>query len=101
MRGPISPDNLGDYQIDAFPDYVFEAFNSLIAANWAGNSATVYQDDVIKLILDTSGIERKEVFSKGYLNVEEAYRSQGWKVVYDKPTYCENYRAYFKFSKKR
>jgi hypothetical protein len=44
-------------------------------------------------------LTRAFIFSKGYLNFEELYEAQGWKVVYDKPAYNESYKANFTFIK--
>lgn len=47
-----------------------------------------------------AAIDRETIFRRGYLNVEEAYREQGWSVVYDKPGYNETYDASFEFKVK-
>jgi hypothetical protein len=43
-------------------------------------------------------VERGEIFHRGWLDVEDAYRAEGWTVVYDKPGYNESYAASFTFS---
>ena len=40
------------------------------------------------------------IFSNHWLDVEDIYRKQGWKVVYDSPGYDESYDAYYEFRKK-
>jgi hypothetical protein len=45
------------------------------------------------------GMERAEVFSKHYLDFEDVYRKQGWKVYFDRPGFNESYTATFTFSK--
>lgn len=98
----ISPNEVVAQKQKNIPEIVFEAFNELIAKNFTGGSATVKQDDIISLILSKSGfLSQQEVFDKGWLNVEEVYRDQGWKVEYDKPAYNETYSAYFKFKAKK
>lgn len=42
---------------------------------------------------------RQFIFDKHWLDIEDTYRKAGWNVEYDKPGYCENYDAYFVFSK--
>jgi hypothetical protein len=114
MSKAISPDQVAAHKASTFPDYVFDAFNDLIAANFTAGDAVVLQKDVIALILakanaglvgtiDDSGLNltRNEIFSKGYLNVEEVYREAGWQVEYDKPAYNESYDASFTFRKKK
>jgi len=43
------------------------------------------------------GLNRAEIFDKGWLNVEEVYRAAGWAVEYDKPGFNESYSATFTF----
>ena len=97
--GPISPNEVCSQAKANFPSAVFEVFNDLIAANWNGISATIRQDEVVKRLV-AKGLERNEIFDKGWLNVEEAYRSKGWRVEYDKPGYNETYEATFTFRRK-
>ncbi len=96
----------------SFPDEVIEAFNELIVENLRGKSATVKQEDVIQRILikfgenkDTAEWDykrkRNEIFEKDWLSVEAIYRTQGWSVSYDKPSYCDSpYEPYFVFKRK-
>lgn len=99
MVKPISPQEVAAAKAASFPDAVFEAFNAQIAANFVGNKAKVPQEAIVVLIAEALDIPRQEVFDKGYLNVEEAYKAEGWKVVYDKPAYNESYGAFFEFSR--
>lgn len=103
MSKPLSPDEIGLFAQKAFPAFVFEAVNTLLARNTNG---TLYQDDVIDEILRQASlvgeyIDRSDIFNKGYLDFEEAYRAVGWSVTYDKPAYCENYKAHFIFKRKK
>lgn len=100
MTGPISPKEVAIEKSKHIPDYVFDAFNKLIALNYCNGSAEVNQDDVITEIVCISDpkITRQEIFAKGFLNVESAYEAKGWKVYYDKPGYNESYVATFTFS---
>ena len=56
------------------------------------------QGVAVKLMVE-KGLNRNEIFNKGWLNIEEVYRSAGWKVNYDKPAYNESYDAYFTFER--
>ena len=110
MTKPLSPDEIGLYKSKTFPPEVFEAFNELIAAKFSNGYATVKQEDVVERIIskidkdhdpeDLPTRTRSRIFAEGWLNVEEAYREQGWKVEYDKPGYNESYGAYFTFRSK-
>ncbi len=95
---PIKPSTVVKQKTNNIPDAVFEIFNQLIVENFNGQSATVMQKDVMNLIRKKIPNPR-EAFGKGWLDVEDSYRSAGWKVKYDSPGYNESYEAYFVFSK--
>lgn len=98
----ISPKNIGKVKKRAFPSAVVETFNELIARNFTNGSAKVLQEDAVKLMVE-KGLDRSEIFVKGWLNVEEIYEAEGWLVEYDKPVYYggENFKAYFTFTEKK
>lgn len=98
---PLKPEDVGEAKTKHFPDAVIEAFNELIAEQYVNGTAKVKQKDVTARMV-AKGIDKDEIAFNGYLNVEEMYRSQGWKVKYDKPTYYagESYDAYFEFTRK-
>jgi len=95
----MGPEEVLAARKESIPNVVFEAFNELIAQKFNGSYAYVGQDSVIARIVK-AGHSRSEIFEKHWLDVEDIYREQGWKVVFDKPGYCESYEATFKFSKK-
>lgn len=99
---PIRPDEVGEAKTQSIPDEVFQAFNTLIAQNYRNGRAVVSQDDVMTLLISLlkGEVDRQEVFNRGWLDIEDSYRRAGWKVIYDKPGYNEDYAATFKFSKK-
>lgn len=99
--GPINPAEIIEQKIRQIPDQVYEAFNGLIAQNYKNGYALVEQKDVVA-ILEAQGIERREIFGKHMLDVEEIYHEAGWHVIYDKPAFYagENYEPYFKFGTK-
>lgn len=90
------------------PDFIIEAVNNLIKEKWTGEEAVIYQDDILNIIAiekrtdetESSKPTRREVFDHHWLDIEPIYRKVGWNVEYDKPAYCENYRAHFIFKKK-
>ncbi len=62
------------------------------------------QDEVIDLMLEKAtdtGVTREMIFAMRWLDVEEAYRSLGWKVNYEKPGYGDSGKAHFIFSIKK
>jgi hypothetical protein len=98
---PISPDEVVERKNNLIPDEVIDIFNDLIVLNFRGTSATIRQKDVLKLIAERLNISNQQVvFDNKWLDVEDIFRQQGWKVSYDKPGYNESYNATFTFSKK-
>ena len=96
---PISPNEITKIREGLIPNVVFETFNKLIAKNFSGSQATVYQEAVMTLLVE-HGLSRSDIFDNHWLDVEDSYRKTGWAVEYDKPGYNENYKAYFIFKKK-
>lgn len=88
-----------------FPSHVIKAFNECIGKNMSGRSSTFTQDDVVDLICKsvsknatTQREYRRTIYDNHWLDVEDLYRSVGWKVEFDKPAYNETYKAKFTFS---
>jgi len=96
---PIRPSQVAKRKKIDFPDAVFEAFNELIVKNCsAGGYAVVMQNEVVALMVH-KGLERKKIYENHWLDVEDVYRSAGWRVEYDRPGYNEDYEPSFKFEK--
>lgn len=98
----ITPSEALSLKESIIPDEVFDAFNELIVEKIdLHGSVTVMQDDVVEKIINKLGCNRQDIFDKHWLDVEKIYQAAGWVVAYDKPAYCESYKAYFKFSRKK
>jgi len=97
---PIAPSAVTDLKTTLIPEYVFDAFNHMIAKNWNGRSSSFTQDAVIDKICETQTVDRQHLFINNYLDVEDSYRKLGWFVHYDKPAYNETGEAMFTFKKK-
>ena len=97
---PITPK---EAMTRSIPDAVIESFNELILENINGNRAEVLQDDVINAIIakfEEAGVKlsRSDIFSRNWLNIESMYREAGWLVIYHKPDYFEDWKAFFEFT---
>lgn len=97
---PIKPSEVVEEKQANLPDEVIDCFNKLIAKNMSGNSSIIKQCDIVSAICKAMNIDSYVVYKEQYLDVEDIYRKQGWKVIYDKPAYCETYEPTFTFSKK-
>lgn len=98
MSKPIRPDEIGNNKAALIPAAVFDAFNAEITLRFDEGSAQVMQDAVVRRLVD-GGMNRSEIFSAGWLNVEDAYREAGWRVTYQKPGFNEVGEAFFTFSR--
>lgn len=105
---PIKPDEALKKVGEAkhIPKAVFDAFDELIVENLRGRTARVMQKEALERALakmreEDPAIKREDFFSRGWLDVEEAYRQAGWTVDYDKPGYCETHEASFIFTTPR
>lgn len=96
---PISPSEITDRKITTFPDIVIKIWNNAIVSAWNGKSAKILQTEITDRLASAFDTTRSNIFSLGYLDIEDMYRKAGWVVSYDKPSYCDDYDAYFTFSK--
>lgn len=99
---PITPEEVVQQKKVQIPPEVFNAFNDMIAKHWNGISARFTQNAVVVAILAYLPEKNAgDIFSNHWLDVEDIYREAGWRVVFDRPGYCDSYEATFEFSKKR
>jgi hypothetical protein len=85
MVKPITPDSVVEKKEQIMPDFVIEAFNTIIAKNYSSGYARFDKDEAIEAIIKASGNEatRSRIFDEKWLDVEDIYRQAGWKVSYD------------------
>jgi hypothetical protein len=103
MTKPISPDEIVEKKTQLIPDYVFEAFNELIAKKWDGHCAAILLSEATMVVLSKApeGVSRDMIFKEHYLEVEHSYQLAGWKVEFDRPGYNETYDSVYRFYKKK
>ena len=100
---PMKPEDVLDRKIETIPDAMFAAVNAMIAMKWNGSSAVFRQDDLLEKYFELSKetddrATRDRLFANNQMDFEDAYRREGWKIVYDKPAYNESYEPTFCFS---
>lgn len=82
MSKPIKPSEVAALKAKFIPDRVFDTCNTMIIQHYASGGALIYQKEVVTALI-AKGFSEDEIFSRGYLNVEETYRKEGWLVTYD------------------
>ena len=107
---PITPTEAINARKDAIPPYVFQAFNELIVEKLSpSNAANIFQHEVLQRILKLCddkniAINANMILDRGWLNIEKIYHAEGWKVLYEAPSFDDNFKPHFKpyfhFSKK-
>jgi hypothetical protein len=85
MVKPITPDNVVEKKEQIMPDFVIEAFNTVIAKNYTHGSARFNKDEAIDAIVKASqsSVTRQKIFDEKWLDIEDIYQQAGWKVSYD------------------
>jgi hypothetical protein len=97
---PVSPEGLDQLKRELIPPEVFETFNRLLGEKAVNGYAVINQDEVVKELTER-GLERQNIFRKGWLNIESLYEANGWKVIYERPGYNESGQSYFTFRAKK
>lgn len=100
MVKPISPDDVVKIKKQNMPDEVIETFNELIAKEWNGRYALLFAGKVASAIAKKLHVKVDKVYDNHWLDVEDIFRAEGWKVVFEKPDYNESGDSTFTFSKK-
>lgn len=101
MIKPISPDDIAAQKANDLPDAVIGCWNSMIARKYSGGTARILLSEASRELQLTVNKTHNEIRELGYLDIEDLYRAQGWRVNYDQPGYNESYPAYYEFSKRR
>jgi hypothetical protein len=95
---PITPAEARGKKKESIPPEVFEVFNQLLTEKYA-EDITITQNEVMTMILKAlPNVKRQQVFDRGWLDIEDVYRSAGWAVEYEKPAYNESGEAFWTFS---
>lgn len=94
---PLRPGGLLAEKVEIIPNEVFTVFNGLIAENARRGRAIVNQFDAVGRLVEM-GFDRREIYDKKWLDIEDIYRAVGWTVAYDRPGYNETYDPYFVFT---
>jgi len=89
---PLSPEEARETL--AIPDFVIEAINELIQENFTGRGSFIL---LRKQIVERVSSKTQAEFDSRWLNFEEMYRAQGWRVERDSPGYNESYETSFHF----
>ena len=97
---PLTPEEERKVREGSFPDWIFEAVNTLIIRNMRGNQEfSIRQREIMTeaLNLAPDGTTSQKIYDNGWMDFEPMYRSHGWEVKYKSPAMDESWDAYFTF----
>ena len=116
MEKPLSPAQAKAAQRAApMHPVVVRVVNAMLVAEYPVDDAyvsiTLKLEDIVKRVVDelvatdvgtreTTDAIRAQLFKERAFDFEEYYRKVGWKVIFDRPAYCETYPARFIFKKR-
>ncbi len=99
MTAPIKPSEVVGKKAETLPKVIIETFNELIAKHWNGNTSKFTMAEAELIICNKLDCNSKYLYDNHYMDVEDIYRAEGWKVSFDKPGYNESYDSSYEFSK--
>lgn len=91
---PLSPSQVSTRH--NIPDAVLEAVNNLLLA---GKFSFTQEELIARVDKRTLNLPKGIAFYMQWLDFEDLYRVEGWKVTYHKPARDENWDAYFEFKR--
>lgn len=97
---PYTPEEAVQHQITQIPDVVFEAVNRLLAKQALSSRIVIQKPDLIEEIRKLDGPDAQELYANKWLDIELAYRLNGWSVQYESPDWGSSGTGYFIFTKK-
>ena len=105
----ITPEEAEKARKSSILDYVFQAFNELLAENFYDVGTIIYQHEVLKRIIniypyiieDDKDSIVNSLFVNNWLDVKKFYERSGWEVTFYKPSYYEDFDPYYKFIPKK
>lgn len=103
---PIRPDEVASAKVKYLPPEVIKAINDLIIKHWNGKNATIKQNELVDEMCKNFNKRypedkyvRQDIFNEKYLEFEDAFRTVGWDVKYDRSDYTETRDSTFIFTK--
>lgn len=94
--GAFSPEEAAAEHKTSIPQEILDVVNALLTKRINHSVISIRQKEVLEGLGETD-IAVKDVFDRGWLDLEDLYEAKGWSVTYDKPGYNETYDAGWTF----
>jgi hypothetical protein len=99
---PLSPQDIKNDIENIIPDSIVKAVNNFLKRAFRGSMVCITQDEILEEIhLVDNTLTRKQIFDNNWLDFEPIFEKAGWKVVFYKSGYNEDFNAYFTFTPKK
>lgn len=85
---------------ETIPEELLAVVNKFLAERIHKGQITITRKELADALQFTQ-INESEALERGWLDFEELYRAQGWKVTYDKPGFNETYVGFWLFEAKQ
>lgn len=99
---PLTPEVAMQSHYKNVPGKVIECWNKCIQENLQVRGKKVSSRFLLEELSDKIKQEMEcshdEAQKKGWFDLEDVFRKQGWKVSYDQPGYNESYKAHYEFN---
>ena len=93
MSKPISPSELLTKRSREIPSEVIDIFNDLLLEKFSGGMAIIYLSTVTEKV----NKHTFPAFEMWWLDVEDIYREQGWKVDFVKQSIGDSFKSHYVF----
>lgn len=96
---PMSPTEIKQKAIESIPDEMIQAVNELLIENASRGTITIKLKDIEARFrkLSNGKYNSIDIYDKGWMDFESAFRQAGWKVSYESPARDENFESYYRF----
>ncbi len=96
-----TPAEVAAASVTTFPEKVLDVVNALLVKNYrSGRDITLWLEEVkVALMAAFPEVNRSDLIHLGWLDFESIYQAAGWTVVFDSPSFGDNYPAFYTFSK--
>ena len=95
----ITPTKAKKLKMKNIPMEIIRVIDKMILDNTIEGIAKIEIESIVKIVRRETKLTRKKIFDNNMLDIEDLYRSKGFKVQYVPGAYYETFEPYFTFEK--
>jgi acyl carrier protein phosphodiesterase len=98
---PIKPNEIQKIKNSKIPEWIINIVNEMLIEKWDGREARFTLKEVMNAVMAVApeGMTREHIYNNHWMDFEDLYRQEGWKVEFDKAAYNEDYDDFYRFTK--